>query len=351
MLNLYRKSPNGIVAAAYNGRYALSISIRDRVLFTTGEYPFRKDWRFFLGMTGRGKMYKGESIKRMAHEFCHKHLSSLFRTSLILTGYRLYCRIMFLCFGAVKPLKAYYRMRTIQLMETKELQEVIVDTITGMLGEEKSSATLEDAISEIIDHTRQDITAADQKVLNEWEARGLGLTVSSRFLYAWAGRVLHRSFAIKYCSYYPPTGEWFLSTMKDKAILNDLYMISSKKRFEALIKKTIGFFISPIQKRGNLDKILIWFSVGQRMQYQTLSSAYGLPYEEFHRQILTPTIFFIFKWAGVPPSMHHQLIEFYEDTLLMNENELSNKWTQTLDVWKIDKAFARFLYYFYLHGN
>lgn len=171
-------------------------------------------------------------------------------------------------------------------------------------------------------------------------------------MYRQSGKVYNRNFAILF-SFVDENGELKLHQFADSGIVNDCVEIS---RLDSLPKKMIKrclhrVFVDSLVKYQTFELYWEWFYVGQKTQYNTLNSVYGITADEFIQQYVHPIVLFVLDWTNIDQEDRSNVIEIVEDVILMDEVEMNKKWSHTLHALGQKHNFKQFLNFFYYHGN
>jgi hypothetical protein len=236
-------------------------------------------------------------------------------------------------------------------METRSYHEKLASAIDAEI--DSSNASIEKVFKKAVKHHYQDtIHLGEERIRDKWKAMGFLPGIVKEKLCYFFGRWLQENFAIK-LSYRDKCGKWVHGSFADQGITNDIHTIRSKENWFARVEKTVlsNFFVRPLVWLENFDNRFEWYWIGQRAQFQVLQEKYDMDYQYFWENILCPNAFFIMEWAGIPMRYRHTLMEFSEDTLLLDRDAFMSKWEHQLDQWKRDHDVLNYINFFYQHGN
>lgn len=349
MLFYTSKNGNGKIRATYSGRFAFICSL------TRGEHKELLNLCNGNDMATLWSRQGGSDFDPvadvLAHEYTHKKIYTLSKTGLILNGYRYWVRTRFLIFNDYKCVKKYYRMRTVLLMETRAYHEDLAHQIDFELSSSKQDikAIFEKAVK---GYYVDRIQHAENRIRTKWKSMGLSFRKPARWHYGKLGKWLHENFAVRIT--YPGQGNHFThSVVADKGVSNDLENNRPDDTKGSRIKKFLlrNLIMWPLHYMVNFKARLEWYWTGQRSQYATLKELYAMDYSTFLKEIMQPNILFVMEWAGIPSHNRHRVIEFAEDTLLMDREAFIRRWKPELSKWSSDPHINLYLEFFHLHGN
>ncbi len=349
MLYYTSKNNEGKVDATYSGRFAFICSLTQNDHKTITDLCKGNDMATLWSNQGGSDINKATRV--LAHEYTHKKIYTLTGSGLILTGYRYWVRILFLLFKNYTCVKGYYRMRTVHLMETKPYHEDLAHQIDSEL---KSSQQSIEIIFEksITGHYKQRIQNAEDRIIDTWKKMGLYIFKPWKILFGKLGLWFHENFAVRF-TYWDSDKHFVHNVLADQGVSNDLENLRPEETTGNRIKKALMFnlILRPIYSRVNFQTRFEWYWIGQRTQFETLKELYGMDYSTFLNEIMHPSILFVMEWAGIPMHARSQLVEFAEDTLLMDRASFIRRWTPVLNQWNSDPHINLYLEFFHLHGN
>ncbi len=351
----YRSSnPEGQVEAVYNGQTAFlyfpkTKEFNDLVEFQNNHYV---DELWALGQ----KPCSNRAIRISAHEYSHKLVYALSRYGLILSGFNQTARFIFLRAKSKKLIEAYYSMRTIYFMESYAYQESFAHTIQSELSLKKQSP--EEVFENAYQKTYKRIISECEKCIkSKWVVHDILPALVARPLLILLGYRAHRYFDNEF-TYLDEQGnlkhELFTSrcTKLDNEEIRWQSLRGELNKWMDHVIDTIASIKSIFSShRDYFDLNFEWYWIGQRCQFQTLQKLYGMERQQFLDDIFFPNAQFIMQWAGIPIQEQASLLEFSEDTLLMDKASFMNKWNSALSHWKNISEFNRYFAFFIKSGN
>lgn len=347
---LYYTSRNaaGKIHATYSGRFAF-ISMQQRDLKTVSDLCRGNDMATLW--SNQGGPDSDEVTDVLAHEYTHKNIYTLSESGLILNGYRYWVRTRFLFFNDSGCLRKYYRMRTVHLLETLRYHEELCHQIdTELMSSQQGIKTVfEETVK---GHYADRIQAAEERIATRWTSMGLRFHAPWKTHYRALGKWFHENFCVR-LSYLTSDRQRIYDVVADQGVSNDLENIRPEETAISKIKKRACsiLFRYPLHYVETFRKRFEWYWIGQRTQFATLKDHYGMDYPTFLRDIMFPTILFVMEWADIPLHARGQLLEFAEDTLLMERAAFMQRWKPELKQWRSDAGFNHYLTFFHLHGN
>lgn len=349
MLYYTSRRITGETDATYSGRFAFIHFSKYEDYLAVDHLRKENDFKNLWGTDKNDQTRKAKGI--LAHEYTHKHIYALSETGLILNGYRFLVRARFLLFKQAGPLKKYYRMRTIYLMETRPYHERFAQAIDQELNDGHSSIEL--AFNHTVNSQyNTTIKNQEQVILDAWKQIDGHLSKLTRKFCLRFGRWLQENFAVM-LSYRDVEGKVVNGGFADQGVSNDVGTVRPGDSWSTRIQKflLLHLITLPLNRQESFDTYFEWYWIGQRTQFEILREKYGMEYDQFRDETLGRNALFIMEWAGVPEPRQSTLIQITEDTLLLNRSDFTTKWDATLSQWSHNPYIIRYFCFFHLHGN